>query len=660
MKRFALLAALLALPSVGMSAGVDVSAYTRNDRFTDLNISPDGKYFSATVPMEDRSVLVVIERATNKPMGNFKLPRDNYVADARWVSPERLVVSVAQKFGSLDTPLLTGELFAINADGSKSEMLIGYRVDDGGPGTTIKPKKGNDSIQAWLLDSLPMDGRTVLISAEMMQSRDPYRTVQRLDVFNGRMAQVTAAPVQAARFGVDNRGVVRFTWGSASDRVRQLYYRAGDGADWDLMTIEKNGRFEIPIGFSADNNTAYLQVEEKSGPDSIVAIDLATRKRTQLLVDDTVDPSRIIYRNGTRTPIGAYFMDGRPRTAFFDNEAPEARLQKSLESAFAGNAVVVSSQTADGGLALVHVYSDQNPGDYYLYDTKAKKAAFVLAAREWFDPDKQAVSTPIQLAARDGMVLHGYLTTPPGSSGKNLPMVVLPHGGPIGIRDEWGFESDTQVLAAAGYAVLQLNYRGSGGYGMDYLNAGAKEWGGKMQDDLTDATRWAIQQGIADKARICLYGASYGAYASLMGVAKEPGLYQCAAGYVGVYDLPKMVTDSRRDSVRSANFDKDWVGQASELGNVSPNRLADRIKVPVFLAAGGRDFVAPIEHSEMMESALRKAGVPVETLYYDTEAHGFYTPEHRQEFYTRLLAFLSRSLGGQVAATSGGDAKTAK
>ena len=147
-----------------------------------------------------------------------------------------------------------------------------------------------------------------------------------------------------------------------------------------------------------------------------------------------------------------------------------------------------------------------------------------------------------------------------------------------------------------------------------------------------------------------------------MGVAKEPGLYKCAVGYVGVYDLPKMIADDTRESRRSGNWLREWVGDPAELGDVSPNRIADRIKVPVFLAAGGKDRVAPIEHSRMMESALRKAGVPVETLYYDTEAHGFYTQEHRQEFYTRLLAFLSRSLGGSIAATSPatGEAKAAK
>jgi dipeptidyl aminopeptidase/acylaminoacyl peptidase len=210
--------------------------------------------------------------------------------------------------------------------------------------------------------------------------------------------------------------------------------------------------------------------------------------------------------------------------------------------------------------------------------------------------------------------------------------------------------------------VLQLNFRGSGGYGESYKSAGAREWGGQMQDDLTDATRWAVAQGIADKARICLFGGSYGGYASLMGVAKEPDLYRCAVGYVGVYDLPTMFKEGDvPDRASGANYLRDWLGSdQAKLVAASPNRMANRIKVPVFLAAGGEDERAPIVHSQMMEKALRTAGVPVETLYYDTEGHGFYKLEHRKEFYTRLLAFLSRNLGGGVAIAGGGEAKSAK
>jgi dipeptidyl aminopeptidase/acylaminoacyl peptidase len=277
----------------------------------------------------------------------------------------------------------------------------------------------------------------------------------------------------------------------------------------------------------------------------------------------------------------------------------------------------------------------------------------------WIDPAKGAPTRGVSFEARDGLTLHGYLTLPPGADPSTpRPMVLLPHGGPYGIYDRWGFDEEVQILARAGYAVLQVNYRGSGNYGRAFKLAGAGEWGRKMQDDLTDATRWAIERKIADPARICVYGASYGAYAALMGVAREPDLYRCAAGYVGVYDMVKMHKDDSGDSRSSRNWALDWLGPRENMAEISPTGMAARIKVPVFMAAGGKDQRTPIEHTERMEKALKAAGVPVETLYYPNEGHGFYVEAHRREFYTRLLAFLSRHLGGATAGSTQADASS--
>lgn len=326
---------------------------------------------------------------------------------------------------------------------------------------------------------------------------------------------------------------------------------------------------------------------------------------------------------------------------------------RGLEQAFPGMAVRITSQTQDGKTALVSVRSDRNPGDFYVMDVASKKVDYAASRREWLDPEKMGPVKPIELKARDGLALHGYLTVPSGSDGKKLPLVVMPHGGPYFTQDVWGFDLDAQILASAGYAVLQLNFRGSDGYGLAFARAGAHQWGKAMQDDLTDATRWAIAQGIADGNRICMYGGSYGGYASLMGVVREPDLYRCTVGYVGVYDLPKHYTmGDVRESQSGRAFLKEWVGEPSQLAAVSPNLLADRIKVPVFLAAGGEDERTPIRHTKLMEQALVKAGKPVETLYFSTEGHGFYKREHRKEFYTRLLGFLDRHIGNAASAAA--------
>jgi dipeptidyl aminopeptidase/acylaminoacyl peptidase len=337
------------------------------------------------------------------------------------------------------------------------------------------------------------------------------------------------------------------------------------------------------------------------------------------------------------------------RTRFFDDNLATARMRRSLEKALPGSAVSVTSFTRDGKVALLHVSNDRMPGDYALYNTETRTVSGIFAQREWFDPQRTAATRLVSLRARDDTALHGYLTLPHGSAGKGLPLVVVPHGGPFAVFDEWGFDDEAQMLAEAGYAVLRVNYRGSGNYGRKFRHLGARQWGGTMQDDLTDATRWAIDEGIADRSQICIYGASYGGYAALMGAAKEPELYRCAAGYVGVYDLVAMHRDDSRHARWWKNWVNEWVGERDTLASKSPTELASRIKAPVFLAAGGADPRAPIAHSKKMERALRSAKVPVETLYFDSEGHGFTTESHRRAFYTQLLAFLSRHIGGAKA-----------
>ncbi|MCH6483175.1 S9 family peptidase [Pseudoxanthomonas sp. LH2527] len=646
----AALAAGLVLASQVAAAQVDVQRFIRKDKFDTIKISPGGDYLAATVPLEDRTVLAIMRRSDSKLTGTFALDKNSHVSRFWWVNPDRVVVSIAEKFGQLDQPLGTGELFAVDADGGKATVLVGFRIGTQQVGSNIQQKKP-EQVHAFLVDSLPADDKGVVVSI-WPWGDDPFTRAERLDVYSGRRTPIARAPVRNADFTTDNQGQVRFADGSGVDNARKLYYRDGKGSDWQLINDEAvTRRIEYPLGFNRDQTIAYLQVEQPAGPDAIVAWNIATGERKEVLRNANVDPDDIVYsQDSDMVPVGAVFADGKPAVRFFSDDVPEARLYRSLEAAFPGETVEVTSRTADGKLALVQVSSDRNPGDFYLFNVDAKKLDYVLSRRDWLDPEAMGSVQPVRLRARDGTDLHGYLTLPKGGSGKQMPMIVMPHGGPFGIRDYWGFDPGTQLLASAGYAVLQVNFRGSGGYGRAFQGAGARQWGQSMQDDVTDATRWAIQEGIADPRRICIYGASYGAYASLTGVAREPDLYRCAAGYVGVYDLPMMHT--RGDIQRRGSGEtylNEWIGPRNALASVSPVNMADRIKVPVFLAAGGEDERAPVEHTELMERRLKAAGVPVETLYKKTEGHGFYKPENQQEYYTRLLAFFNKHLGGATA-----------
>ncbi len=623
-------------------AQVDLDPLLKKDELQTLKISPTGEYYAMTVPLEDQTVLAVVRRADKQITAKVSAGSDSVISGVWWVSDERVVVSVAKKFGSRDQPYPTGELYATNADGTQRRQIFArYGLD----ATQLQPRA------AYLIDTLPDDPRKVLVGLYALDTSTPNTRVERLDVFNGSMNTVATAPVRRASFTVDGARRVRFAQGAGDDNINKLYHRADDRAPWTLVNDEaKSGFVESPLGLSADGLTAYLQVQQPNGPDAIVALDTVTGTRTPMLRDPVVDPYDIIYADDGRTPVGSFFMHGKLRTAFFDEKSPTARLYRKLERSFPGSSIAITSGTRDGRLKVVHAWSDTSPGDFFLFDTSTNAADLIFSRRSWLDPATLAPSEPVTLRARDGMALHGYLTRPRAGRDAPMPMVVMPHGGPFGVFDGWEVNDEAEMLVRAGYAVLRLNYRGSGNYGRAFRHAGARQWGRTMQDDLTDATHWAIAQKIADPQRICLYGASYGAYASLMGVAKEPALYRCAAGYVGVYDLALMHKQDSRESKSSRTWTEDWISDdRADLAEVSPNLLAQRIRVPVFLAAGGKDEIAPQAHSERMEKALKAAGVPVETLYVRTEGHGFYAEANQRTYYTRLLDFLSRHLGGAKA-----------
>ncbi len=606
----------------GATAQLPLSDFLKRDSFGSLQLSPGGEYLAATVPLSDRTSMVILRRSDKKIIGHVTVGEHKHVVDLHWVSPNRILFGVAQKFGYLDQPQNPGAIYATNADGSDQQGALNY---------------------GYILDTVQHDDKHVLIGGHADHG---YTKIERMDVNNGIATEVAQAPVQNAQFLLDGGDVPRFAWGEMSDRKLKTYYRADAKAKWELINDEAKTNVEVvPVGFSADGKTAYLQSEEASGPDAIDAFDTTTRAREIVYRDDNTSPSGYLRSPLDRSIYAAVFEDGKPRVQYIDPDAPFAKQLRAIQAGYKDAMVLPVSYTRDGSQALYVVYSDRMPADYYAYDRKTNVLTFVASRDAWFKPEAMASMQPVSLKARDGLSLEGFLTVPPGSDGKNLPMVVNPHGGPFGPFDQWGFNPEVQLLASRGYAVLQVNFRGSGNYGRAFQRAGYRQWGGAMQDDLTDATRWAITQGIADPKRICIYGASYGAYAALMGVAKEPSLYRCAIGYVGVYDMDLMFHGGDiHESMFGHNFLVETLGEKN-LDAISPDDLADRITVPVMLAAGAEDRRAPFKHTLLMRDALQRAHKSVDAKVYAGEGHGFYKEADRLDLYTRMLAFLDRNIG---------------
>lgn len=629
---------------------IAIADFVKDDSFDLVKLSPDAKYVARSVNIGEKTVLVVQQRVDGKITGHFNLGGKTQVRDFWWVNDHRLLISMGEKFGLLERPQATGEIYAMNADGGGQDLLVGWRAVDENKGSHITVAKKQELVGAELIPGWHKDPDKVLVSVWDFGG-GAYTRVEEMNVDSGRRSPVTRVPVQNAGFVVDAQGVVRMAMGEGVDNLSKTYYRDGDGAEWQLINDESASSHRLdPLGFSADGHTAYFEQEEAKGPDAIYAFDVATHKMQSVLRDPVADPGRTLH-GPKHEVIGFQYFDGKPHTVFLDENGSLARLYHSLEASFPDQSVVLENFTSDGNIALVFTYSDRSPGDYYLFDMVNKKAAHLISHRDWIDPDRMGIERPISFTSRDGVAIHGYLTLPPGSDGKNLPMVVNPHGGPIGVEDEWGFNGEVQLLASRGYAVLQVNYRGSNGYGRDFLHSGYKQWGGKMVDDVTDATQWAIKQGIADSRRVCIYGASYGGYAALMGVAREPSLYRCAIGYVGVYDMPAMYSAGDiSDHTSGKNFLKETLGDQN-LESISPDHLAARITVPVMMVAGHEDVRAPPKHTELMRDALLKAGKQVDAKIYGKEGHGFFIEADREDFYARMLDFLGHNIGASAVTT---------
>ncbi len=659
-----LISMVLLFASMQVWAGdVPVQDFARHPKFRAAKISPDGQYLAVTGTVDDKTMLGLVHLADMKTV-NINPHRREDVNDFWWVAPDRVMYTVAVHFGSIVNPSGTGELFTVKADGSESNIIFGLRVSSIVTGSAIDTSAVGERATGELVSVLSGDPEHAVIASypwsERAGAQDVFPATYRIDLRNGRKTPLVSAPVRGASFVADHAGVVRFAYaGVAGGASRRVFYRKGATDAWEAVVDEKTPAAEtfIPIMFDRANASVYVDCLGDQGLGGICRWDLATRKLQKLWSARDSSQAELVRTFDGLDAFAIRTSAGRPATVLLDKSAPEAAVLVALIKQFPGVDVEIVNASTDGSKVVFLAHGDDDPGVYYLYDAASKKVTRLLERRPWIKPQQMAHMEPISLKARDGLTLHGYLTRPLGKEeARNLPLVVLVHGGPFGIWDNWDWDADVQLLASRGYAVLQVNFRGSGGYGYEFMRAGYREWGGKMQDDLTDATHWAVEQGIADPRKLCIYGASYGGYAALNAVVKEPDLYRCAIGYVGIYDLRQWVSDTDIAKSRSGpEFIDSHIGNdAADLWERSPLAHADRIKAKVMLVVGGADERVPKSQGEAMRAALIKNKNEPEWIYERTEGHGFYTESDVAELDEKLLAFLGRQIGPAAAAPAAG------
>lgn len=644
----------LLLPISTFAADIPVADFARHAQYTEMKISPDGQYLGAIAIVQGERVLSLI-RLSDHSGKNLHASVGREVDDFDWVNDRRVIYSVGLRLGGLVRPVATGELFGVNADGGGNEALFGFQAGSATITATNIRHAEPERASATLLHYRPSDENYVLISVtpwsnDAHPGDGDFPSVHRMDVRSGTHSRVITAPVRNAKFVLDHEGVPRFAYAINADYKGQVYYRSDADSKWELIeqSGESDGSVREPITFNRDGKIVYFYCGIEGKGVAICSWDVATRKFNALSPPDNNDVSDIVRSADRKDIVALRYESGRPKLAVLDKQSAGVKMLTNLMQKFPGQDVILGTSTRDGSKTIVSVQSDTNPGEFYLFDSASNKLEFMAAREPWIKPEQMATMEPFELKARDGLDLHGYLTRPVGKEqAKNLPLVVLPHGGPFFIRDHWEFDPEAQLLASRGYAVLQVNFRGSDGYGHSFYKAGQREWGGKMQDDVTDATRWAIAQGVADANRICIYGGSYGGYAALMGAEKEPDLYRCAIGYAGVYNLKLEVT--RSDTARSqwgVSYMKSMIGDnETDLLQRSPISNVGALKAAVMLVHGSEDQRVPIANAEQLRDALDKRHITYEWLQKRGEGHGFYDEKNIAEFYQKMLTFLDKHIG---------------
>lgn len=643
---------LAALSGAQAATPQPIKDFVSRAAYSTARISPNGEYLALTVDLGEQDVLTILRTSDLKLLKVNQLPDKKSIGSFYWTSPDRLMFNAVKKLGGYAQPFALGEWYAVNADGTQAIPLIFRGTRDN---TQRNKAVGSESFS--LLDTLKNDDRNVLMAMYSPFSSEGASTeVVRVDTVTGRRTSLGRAPKPACSIALDAGKEPRFAICSSSkneegefEERSELYRR--DGQNWTLLNASKSDGKHLSVVRATETGTIYAELDDGKNPAAIGTMDPTTGKFSQLFSDPVADIAGWIWSTDNNVLLGVVTEAGAPKVSLIDESHPDAELYASLASAFEGQKVDFSSYTTDGKKILVSVYSDTNPGELYLFDRDSGKARFLMARQKQLDPARMAHVKPFSFKARDGRQIHAFLTIPHGSDGKNLPLIVNPHGGPIGPRDNWGFNPEAQLFASRGYATLQVNFRGSGGYGKGFSDAGHQQWAQGIQNDILDATHWVIDHGHADKDRICIYGGSFGGYSSLMAPIREPGLFQCAFGYVGVYDMDMMFKKGdipQRES--GLRYLRRTLGTNAEaLAAASPTSRAAEVKIPVYLAAGARDERAVPEQTEAMNKALIAAGnKPEGMIIASGEMHGFYGEEARVNLYTEMLSFFARHIGGQA------------
>ena len=599
--------------------------FFRNSERSGYQISPDGNYFSFLAPYEDR-MNIFVQRIGSEDTVRLTSETARSVAGYMWATNERI-------------------LFMKDTAGDENYQLYGVNLD----GSDLRAYTAFPGVRTTLIDDLEDIPNEVIIGMNKRQAEifDPYR----LNLETGELTQLAENPGNWQSYMTDHEGKLRVVTAIVDGVNTQILYREHEAEEFrPVLTTNFKESVDF-MEFTPDNRLVYAATNLGRDKVALVLMNPATcEELEQLYAHDQYDVSSISYSRKRKKLLAVYCQGHKdPIRHYFDDE--EAAFREHLRSFFTGRRFGITATDKEEQKYLIYVGSDRTRGRYYFYDRAVGSPVLLTELAPWLAEEDMVAMHPVTYTSRDGLTIEAYLSLPhpyTPETAKALPVVVHPHGGPWA-RDSWGYSAEVQFLCNRGYAVFQMNFRGSTGYGRKFLEASYKQWGQAMQDDITDGVNWLIAQGIADAKRIAIYGGSYGGYATLAGLCFTPDLYACGIDYVGVSNLLTFMQTIPPYWRPLLEMMYEQVGDPEKdlemLRAYSPALQAHLIKAPLFIAQGANDTRVNKAESDQMVAALRARGVEVEYMVKDDEGHGFHNQENRFDFYRAMERFLKAQMG---------------
>ena len=602
---------------------IPLENFFKNPEKSSYQISPDGSFYSFMAPYKNR-MNIFIQKIGDSSATQLTFEEARDIAGYFWPNNEQIVF-LKDEAGDENF-----HLFGVNIDGSNP---IGFTDFEG--------------VRAQIIDDLPDQKDFVVIGLNKRNKQvfDPYR----LNLKTGEISMLAENPGNIQGWMFDHDGKLRIATAIVDGVNQSILYRENEEDEFKTIITTNFKEGFNPQFFTFDNKNIIGSSNLGRDKYAIVEFDPISAKEVKVLyANDDYDVNGVGYSRKRKVITAAYFESWKSERHYFDStsKATFEKIQKRL----AGYEIEITGVNKDENILILRTYSDKSLGAYYIYNSEDDKMKKIVDVSPWIDENEMSNQLPIAYQSRDGLKINGYLTLPKGynmENAKNLPVVINPHGGPWA-RDSWGFNPEIQFLANRGYAVLQMNFRGSTGYGRKFFESSFKKWGREMQDDITDGTQWLIDKGIADSTRIAIYGGSYGGYATLMGLVKEPKMYAAGVDYVGVSNMFTFMKTIPPYWEPMLEMMYEMVGDVEKdsamLREVSPVFHVDKIKAPLFIAQGANDPRVNVDESDQMVKAMKEKGIDVEYLVKKDEGHGFRNEENRFEFYRAMEKFLNLQL----------------